>query len=297
MKLTITFSGKQGRYRKSISVRTLVGVTVLSSLFVLVSSRSTESAWENTARVRLAQTDLAQESESVSRLKSETDAKLSVITEQMAEMQAMLGQLDGQSRALAKELGMKEDALDDFALAVTTTEDNTLDQERDALLGPINKLQAELQVKTMQLQTLERLVMGHHIDEQISLSGRPIETGWLSSYYGMRADPFTGEPAMHKGLDFAGESGEGVVATAAGIVTWAGERYGYGYLVEIEHGDGLVTRYGHNQSVAVAVGDVVTKGQVIALMGNTGRSTGAHVHYEVIKHGQQIDPLPYVYKK
>ena len=102
---------------------------------------------------------------------------------------------------------------------------------------------------------------------------------------------------MHKGLDFGGETGDNVVATAAGIVTWAGERYGYGNLVEIEHGDGLITRYGHNQSLRVAVGEVVTKGQPVAVMGSTGRSTGAQVHYEVIRNGQQIDPLPFVYKK
>jgi murein DD-endopeptidase MepM/ murein hydrolase activator NlpD len=113
----------------------------------------------------------------------------------------------------------------------------------------------------------------------------------------MRADPFTGKPTMHKGLDFAGKEGDNVVATAAGIVTWAGDRYGYGQLVEIDHGDGFITRYGHNDGLTVSIGDVVTKGQPIAKMGNTGRSTGVHVHYEVIRNGRQVDPLPYVYKK
>jgi murein DD-endopeptidase MepM/ murein hydrolase activator NlpD len=102
---------------------------------------------------------------------------------------------------------------------------------------------------------------------------------------------------MHKGLDFAGKEGEPVVATGAGIITWSGSRYGYGELVEIDHGDGLVTRYGHNKQLNVKIGDVVTKGQTIAEMGNTGRSTGAHVHYEVIRKGKQQDPLPYVYRK
>lgn len=102
---------------------------------------------------------------------------------------------------------------------------------------------------------------------------------------------------MHKGVDFAGSEGDDVVATGAGLVTWAGERYGYGNLVEIEHGNGLVTRYGHNKALEVQVGDVVTKGQVIAVMGSTGRSTGPHVHYEVLKKGKQIDPLPFVYRK
>jgi len=128
------------------------------------------------------------------------------------------------------------------------------------------------------------------------LAGRPVSKGWLSSYYGIRKDPFNGRPAMHKGVDFAGKTGSGVIATGAGIVTWSGVRSGYGNLVEIDHGNGLRTRYGHAASLNVEVGDVVTKGQVVALMGSTGRSTGAHVHYEVLKNGQQIDPLPFVYR-
>jgi murein DD-endopeptidase MepM/ murein hydrolase activator NlpD len=113
----------------------------------------------------------------------------------------------------------------------------------------------------------------------------------------MRKDPFSGLPAMHKGLDFGGSEGSPVIATGAGMVTWAGPRYGYGNLVEVDHGDGLVTRYGHSKSIHVKVGDVVTKGQQIADMGTTGRSTGPHVHYEVLKNGVQIDPLQFVYRK
>ena len=102
---------------------------------------------------------------------------------------------------------------------------------------------------------------------------------------------------MHHGLDFAGTEGDAVVATGAGLVTWSGERYGYGNLIEIDHGDGLITRYGHNKDIKVALGDVVTKGQQIGVMGSTGRSTGAHVHYEVLRNGVKQDPLPYVSRK
>jgi len=96
--------------------------------------------------------------------------------------------------------------------------------------------------------------------------------------------------------DFAGKEGTKIIATAAGIVTWSSKRAGYGLLVEVDHGNGYKTRYGHNKSLSVAVGDVVTQGQELALLGNTGRSTGAHVHYEVLKNDRQIDPLPFVYK-
>jgi murein DD-endopeptidase MepM/ murein hydrolase activator NlpD len=155
----------------------------------------------------------------------------------------------------------------------------------------------KIQNKAQELTALESIMLSHHIEDESRLEGKPISTGWLSSYYGIRKDPFNGLPSMHKGLDFAGKEGEPVLATGAGIITWSGSRYGYGNLVEIDHGDGLVTRYGHNRAVNVKIGDVVTKGQTIAELGNTGRSTGAHVHYEVIHKGKQQDPLPYVYRK
>ncbi len=99
---------------------------------------------------------------------------------------------------------------------------------------------------------------------------------------------------MHKGIDFAGEMGSDVVATAAGVVTWAGKRYGYGQLVEINHGNGLSTRYGHCKEILVKVGDKVERSETIELMGSSGRSTGPHVHYEVLRDGRQINPTKFV---
>ena len=292
MKLTITLTGKNKRYRHSISVRTLVSATVLSSIFMLVSSRATESVSEDIARVRLAQSEVKATQQDVDALKQQTANKLNALLTRVAELSAQASMLDEKGKQIATELGMTATDLDAFV--PVSIPDNL---QGDPLLDDIAKLQQSLDVKSQQLSMLESLVRGHHIHDQSQLSGRPIESGWLSSYYGMRADPFTGEPALHKGLDFAGKAGDNVIATASGIVTWAGERFGYGHLVEIDHGDGYVSRYGHNDTLKVSVGDVVTKGQPIAQMGNTGRSTGVHVHYEVIRNGKQIDPLPFVYKK
>ena len=133
--------------------------------------------------------------------------------------------------------------------------------------------------------------MGRQISAQIKPSGRPVRDGYISSYFGERMDPFTGEEGMHKGLDFAADVGSDVLAVAAGIVTWAGPRSGYGNMVEIDHGKGYVTRYAHADRTLVSVGDEVQRGQAIATVGSTGRSTGPHVHFEVLKNGQQIDPL------
>src|SRR5437660_631972 len=116
----------------------------------------------------------------------------------------------------------------------------------------------------------------------------------LAAQKQQRADPFDGREAFHKGVDFAGAMGDKVVAVAEGVVTWAGERSGFGKLVEISHGDGYVTRYAHNQRTLVAVGQMVKRGESVALMGSTGRSTGPHVHFEVLRNGRQVNPLSFI---
>jgi murein DD-endopeptidase MepM/ murein hydrolase activator NlpD len=167
----------------------------------------------------------------------------------------------------------------------------------EELLTNIDLLGYQLNDRSRQLIILENLLLNHQIHDESFVSGHPITDGWLSSYYGIRTDPFTRKPTKHRGIDFAGKEGGEVIATGAGVVTWASNSGGYGGLVEIDHGGGLATRYAHNKSIEVEVGDVVAKGQLIARMGSTGRSTGPHVHYEVLKHGKQIDPTKYVYRK
>lgn len=119
---------------------------------------------------------------------------------------------------------------------------------------------------------------------------RPVEGGWISSGFGRRRDPFTGRPALHTGVDFAGRPNSAVVAAGAGVVTRAGRHRGYGNLIEIDHGNGYVSRYGHNASNLVTTGVRVKAGQVIALMGSTGRSTGSHLHFEVLQDGRPVNP-------
>ncbi|VAW58116.1 Peptidase, M23/M37 family [hydrothermal vent metagenome] len=153
---------------------------------------------------------------------------------------------------------------------------------------------SELEDREQQLSVLEDILMSSHMQEEVFPEGRPINRGWISSYYGTRTNPFTGKLQFHKGMDFAAKSGSDVLAVAGGVVTWSGDRYGYGNLVEVNHGNGYVTRYGHNSENLVEVGETVKKGEVISLMGSTGRSTGPHVHFEVIKNGRQINPQKFV---
>lgn len=163
-----------------------------------------------------------------------------------------------------------------------------------SLTSMIDSLQAQLSNREQQLGVLENLILTRELNKQVYPEGRPVAQGWISSYFGKRPDPFSGYTAMHRGVDFAAAEGTQVKAVGAGLVTWAGNRSGYGEMVEINHGNGLFTRYGHNEKLLVKAGDMVRKGQTIALVGSTGRSTGSHVHFEVLKNGSQVDPLRYM---
>lgn len=165
------------------------------------------------------------------------------------------------------------------------------------LLVDMQSLEQMIDDRQQQLALVEDLIMNSNLEESLYPAGRPIKKGWISSYFGMRNDPFSGKRAMHKGMDFAGKEGSEVVAVAAGVITWVGERYGYGNLVEINHGKGYVTRYGHNETTLVEIGDRIKQGQVIATMGSTGRSTGPHVHFEVLHNGKTVNPTKYISTK
>lgn len=155
-------------------------------------------------------------------------------------------------------------------------------------------LAAQIDDRRQQMQILEEVLKWRDVRASVMPDGRPVQAAYMSSRFGPRIDPFTGRRATHKGIDFAGPSGTEIVAVAAGIVTSAGLRAGYGELVEIDHGNGIVTRYAHNSENLVEVGDVVTRGQTIALLGATGRATGPNLHFEVLQNGEAVDPLPFV---
>ena len=164
------------------------------------------------------------------------------------------------------------------------------------MLEAMDLLTARLSNREAQLDVLEGVLMNQNLKERVYPQGRPVSSGWLSSYFGKRTDPFTGKQANHRGVDFAGKAGAGITTVAAGVVTWSSPRYGFGKLVEINHGNGYSTRYAHNSENLVAVGDEVKKGQIVALMGQTGRATGPNLHFEVLRNGQRVNPVTFIRK-
>ena len=166
--------------------------------------------------------------------------------------------------------------------------------QMSTLLTALDQLGAQLDDRQQQLNVLEDFLLNRKLRDEVHPEGRPVTSGYISSMFGNRTDPFTGRAAFHKGVDFAGREGAGVVAVASGVVIWSGDRYGYGQMVEINHGNGYVTRYAHNSENLVAVGDTVKRGETIAVMGSTGRATGPNLHFEVLHNGRVVNPLSYV---
>jgi murein DD-endopeptidase MepM/ murein hydrolase activator NlpD len=245
------------------------------------------------------QLDVSKQKMLINEARQSAESELDALAARLGKMQANVIRLNALGQRLVKVAKLDSKEFDfkntpsyggpNEAESVTSKDFATIDFD-----GVIAKLDKQLVSREEQLDVLENVIMNRQLRSESKPRGRPIVKGWTSSYYGKRTDPFTGKLAMHKGMDFAGKEGSKIVAVANGVVTWAGKRYGYGELVEINHGNGYTTRYGHNAKLLVAVGDSVEKGQTISLMGSTGRSTGPHVHFEVLKKDRQVNPAKFV---
>ncbi|MES2917804.1 MAG: M23 family metallopeptidase [Pseudomonadota bacterium] len=226
--------------------------------------------------------------------------QLKAMTTRMAEMQAQLMRLDALGEHLAESANIntaefQSDSRKKPPMGGPLTEDMSVLSDGGAGLSlRLQQLSEEIEMKEAQLQAIDSLMGGQRNLPKSYLAHMPVRSGYMSSNYGYRADPFTGRAAFHGGIDFAGPTGTHVFAVAPGIVTWAAEKAGYGQLVEVSHGDGITTRYAHASRLVAKVGDLVAKDQLIAYMGSTGRSTGSHLHYEVLRNGKQVDPATYI---
>ena len=309
MSLTLLYRGKNVRFSMRLNkLRWLSAVmffALISGVIVhlMLSTDEQPNASDNYLASEIANTSDTQVAVTVEELKSDKIKKqqITALTMKLAELQSHVLRLNALGGRLADNANIPVQEFDLHKLppsgGPSAIAGDISRKSFAELLVEITELENSLDHKENQLNMLESLALGHHIENTRYLSGRPITKGWLSSYFGIRKDPFNGRPSMHKGIDFAGKEDGEIIATASGIISWADDRYGYGLLIEINHGGGLKTRYGHNKKLLVNVGDVVSKGQVIARMGSTGRSTGPHVHYEILRNDKQIDPTKFVYRK
>jgi murein DD-endopeptidase MepM/ murein hydrolase activator NlpD len=243
--------------------------------------------------------ELETSADALARLKHESQAQLEALTVRLATLQARLLRMEalGERITTVAQLDSGEfDFTADPAIGGPLS-DETIPYTPPAFVDAISELELQIADRAQQLDILEGLMAERQFEADVSLTGRPIKQGWISSPFGRRTDPFTGQLAWHTGIDFAtAAAGADIVSVAAGVVTATGDREGYGLAVDINHGNGYVTRYGHAEKVLVEVGDIITKGQAIALVGSSGRSTGPHVHFEVYKHGRVVDPASYIHR-
>jgi len=249
------------------------------------------------------------------------------IVQQRQAIQAARGQLDGQVDALAARVGslnaqlIRLDALGKRLTQVAGLDRGEFDFDKDPPAGGpdpgpendaggspsaggsaevpelgkvLDVLESQVSDREQQLVVLETVLSSRELGQRIMPGGLPLIGGWISSHFGYRTDPFTGYGSFHAGVDFAGAPGSRIVAVGPGVVSYAGYKQGYGNVVEITHPTGYTTRYGHNSRNLVRTGQSVQKGDAIAIIGSTGRSTGTHVHFEVLRNGRAVNPVKYL---
>lgn len=241
--------------------------------------------------------EILQQQQMLARLTSAHETNIDALAARLAELQAASTRLDALGERLV-QLGQLDAEEFNFNLPppvggperiVNGGHSSAADMSRS-----ISHLSQVLASQFTRLDALQLLLLGRNLENERTPAGWPVSSGWISSGFGERNDPFSGKITQHDGLDFAGIKGSEVLGVASGVVTWSGSRQGYGKLLEIDHGNGYITRYAHNNELLVKAGDGITAGQVIAKMGKTGRATSAHVHFEVLYKGKAVNPYQFV---
>jgi murein DD-endopeptidase MepM/ murein hydrolase activator NlpD len=224
-------------------------------------------------------------------------ASLDALAVRVGEMQAEVLRVNALGQRLVEMAGLnvEEFNFESPAPAGGPEDAKLRDNRVDDVAQDLAKVLAALDDRKRKLVLLETLIMERDLKSHSVPEGWPLVSGGVvTSTFGYRRHPITGRRSMHMGIDIAAQPGSDIVAMADGLVIFSGQKSGYGNVVDIRHANGLETRYGHNRRNLVKEGDLVRKGQVIAKLGSTGRSTGPHVHFEVRRNGEAVDPMRYL---
>lgn len=302
----ILFSSTRGQLGQ-LSLRSRLTIGVLAALALVVGGGVFYGGFRAAAHFGVGSPDaqIAVWRAELERQQDEIDAARRMLEQDVDALALRLGQLNAhvvRLDALGARLTLMAGLSDgefDFSAAPSLggPEEPVVDADAgyaDDMAGALDDLEAVLADRSRQLSVIEDFLLNRKLQGEVHPEGRPVSAGYISSRFGNRNDPFTGRRAFHKGIDFAGRKGAEIVSVASGVVTWSGDRYGYGEMVEVNHGNGYVTRYAHNADNLVNVGDTVKRGDVIARMGDTGRATGPNLHFEVLRNGTAVDPLTYI---
>lgn len=247
------------------------------------------------AQVEALQASNAQSQAELDKARREAQREVNALAARLAELQAQANRLNALGSRLAQN-GQLEGGEFDFSRPVGQggSGKRASDMPVAELKLRLSALETDYRHANTQLSVIESLLFNRLLDLRATPSRLPVIGSFITSGFGRRADPFGGGGEFHKGIDFEANAGDPVFAVADGVVSFAGVRNGYGNTIEIDHGNGYVTRYAHNSSLTHQVGDLVRTGQVVARAGSTGRSTGVHVHLEVWQDGVVVDPLRFL---
>ena len=264
----------------------LAGATLVLGAAIGASVQSGEGA--------ALRAEMASQGAQLEDTRREAQREVNALAARLGELQAQANRLNALGDRLTRvaQLG---DGEFDFNSPVAVgghgpVEDMAASELRDGIAG----VDLELGAAGGQLSVLEMLLFDRELERNAMPSRWPVASSYITSSFGRRADPFGGGAAWHKGIDFSARTGDPVLSVADGVVSYSGVRSGYGNVVEIDHGNGFVTRYAHNSRNVVQVGDLVRVGREIAKAGSTGRSTGAHVHFEVWQNGSVVNPRKFL---
>ncbi len=275
----------------------VIGAAICASYYSL---HSYDRGMQKRALARW-QSRVVEQEQHVDRLRRYSNARLAAMVQRMSELHTRLVYVEGEFARLQHLVAASQPEQEGVVVAglpgapdplagqmlVRMLEDSGAD-----FTQTINHVDDRMARLSQEISVVGQLLLGRELHAQVWPPTRPVRKGhgWQTSSFGMRLDPIVHRVRFHSGIDYGGYMGSEILAAAGGVVTFSGKMGNYGYMVELYHGSGLATRYAHNLHNLVQVGSVVKRGQVVALMGNSGRSTGSHVHFEILQNGEVVDP-------
>jgi len=247
------------------------------------------------AEIAQLKQDLSQQQAQLTAAREDAQRDINAVAARVGELQAQANRLNALGQRLTHDGKLSDGEFNFDRVPGVGGAEQAEDMPAGDLLKSLDDLQAKFDASGEQLSVLESMMYNQQLQLAALPTGRP-SPGYITSGFGTRADPFTGGRAHHLGIDFNANTGDPVLSAAGGVVIFAGVKSGYGNVVEVDHGNGYTTLYGHNSRLIVRAGDIVRAGQQVARAGSTGRSTGPHVHFEVHVNGRPVNPRKFLDK-
>ncbi|MBD9369465.1 M23 family metallopeptidase [Xanthomonas sp. XNM01] len=285
-------SGLGGRLRAWASDRPGLALGAVLATGVMIGFGA--SAGVGIAGASHSRNQLAEQNRELEQARRQSQLEVNALAARLGELQAQANRLNALGERLT-EAGQLEDGEFDFQTSPGQGGAGAaVDMPMHELTEGLDEIERQFAASGRQLGVMESLLFDRQLENNAMPSRSPVRRSYITSGFGRRADPFGRGGQFHKGIDFDANVGDPVMSVADGVVSYSGSRSGYGNTVEVDHGNGYVTRYAHNSRLTVKVGDLVRSGQQIAKAGSTGRSTGAHVHFEVWENGNVVNPRKFL---